>query len=112
MLHPTAKPKVSYLEAALSKEKGAFVAVSDQMRSVSDQIGPWVPGGLFSLGTDGFGRSDTRANLRRFFEVDAETIAVAALYALHRKGEVPAKTVERAIRDLKIDPEKRYPELR
>ena len=56
----------------LEKEKGVFVAVSDNMKIVPDQIAPWVPGGLMTLGTDGFGRSDTRARLRRFFEVDAE----------------------------------------
>ena len=62
----------SYLETVLENEKGVFVAVSDYMKIVPDQIAPWVPGGLMTLGTDGFGRSDTRANLRRFFEVDAE----------------------------------------
>ena len=68
MLHPTEPPKKSYVENLLAKEQGAFVAVSDNIRTVPDQIAPWVPGGLFTLGTDGFGRSDTRARLRRFFE--------------------------------------------
>ncbi len=72
MLHPAAPPKKSYVETLLAKEQGPFVAVSDYMRLVPDQIAPWVPGGLMTLGTDGFGRSDTRARLRRFFEVDAE----------------------------------------
>ena len=76
---------------------------------VADQIAPWVPGGLTTLGTDGFGRSDTREKLRRFFEIDTEMIVLAALYALHKKGEVEAGVVQAAIKDLGIDPEKTYP---
>ena len=95
MLHPTAPPKKSYLESVLQNEEGVFVAVSDYMKMVPDQIAPWVPGGLMTLGTDGFGRSDTRANLRRFFEVDAELSAVATLYALHQKEAFPAQTSSR-----------------
>jgi pyruvate dehydrogenase E1 component len=109
MLHPTAVPKKSYLESLLQNEEGVFIAVSDYMRMVADQIAPWVPGGLTTLGTDGFGRSDTRPNLRRFFEVDAELTAVATLYALYQKGLLPAQTVEAAIKKLAIDPEKSFP---
>ncbi len=109
MLHPTASPKKSYLETLLQNEQGVFLAVSDYMKMVPDQIAPWVPGGLMTLGTDGFGRSDTRANLRRFFEVDAELIAIAALYALYQKGSVPAQTVEAAIKKLDVNPDKSYP---
>ena len=109
MLHPTAVPKKSYLESLLQNEEGAFVAVSDYMKMVPDQIAPWVPGGLTTLGTDGFGRSDTRPNLRRFFEVDAELTALATLYALYQKGLLPAQTVEAAIKKLGIDPEKSFP---
>ena len=105
MLHPTATPQKSYLE----KEKGVFVAVSDFMKIVPEQIAPWVPGGLMTLGTDGFGRSDTRENLRRFFEIDAESTVVATLYALSRKGAITPQVVEKAIKDLKIDPEKPFP---
>ena len=79
------------------------------MKIIPDQIAPWVPGGLMSLGTDGFGRSDTRKQLRRFFEVDAESIVIATLYQLSQKGTVPKKTVEKAIRDLGVDPEKTFP---
>jgi pyruvate dehydrogenase E1 component len=79
------------------------------MKMVADQIAPWVPGGLMTLGTDGFGRSDTRANLRRFFEVDAETTTVATLYALHQKEAVLAEVVEQAIKKLGIDPDKPFP---
>jgi pyruvate dehydrogenase E1 component len=109
MLHPSAEPKKSYLESALENEEGVFVAVSDYMKIIADQIAPWVPGGLISLGTDGFGRSDTRANLRRFFEVDAELTVIAALYALAKKGEIKMETVKRAIKDLGVDPEKANP---
>jgi pyruvate dehydrogenase E1 component len=109
MLHPTAVPKKSYLESVLQNEEGAFIAVSDYMKMVPDQIAPWVPGGLTTLGTDGFGRSDTRPNLRRFFEVDAEVTTVATLYALYQKGLLPAQTVEAAIQKLGIDPEKSFP---
>ncbi len=111
MLHPSETPRKSYLESLLEKEKGVFVAVSDNMKMVSDQIAPWVPGGLFTLGTEGFGRSDTREALRRFFEVDAECTVVGTLYALFKKGLVKASLVEQAIKDLKIDPEKVHPIL-
>jgi pyruvate dehydrogenase E1 component len=110
MLHPSEPPRVSHLETLLARETGVFVAVSDFMKIVPDQIAPWVPGGLVTLGTDGFGRSDTREGLRRFFEVDAECIVVATLYALAEKGRVPRDTVARSIRELGVDPEKAFPE--
>jgi pyruvate dehydrogenase E1 component len=109
MLHPTAAPKKSYIESLLQAEEGVFVAMSDYMKIVPDQIAPWVPGGLMTLGTDGFGRSDTRPHLRRFFEVDAELTAVATLYALHQREAFPAKFVEEAIKKLGVDPEKPFP---
>ena len=109
MLHPAATPKKSYLEHVLEKEHGVFVAASDYMKIVADQIAPWVPGGLLALGTDGFGRSDTRRNLRRFFEVDAESIVIATLYQLSQKGQVTKKAVEKAIKDLGVDVEKAFP---
>jgi pyruvate dehydrogenase E1 component len=111
MLHPTAPQKKSYLEELLEKEEGVFIAVSDNVKLVADQIAPWVPGGLTTLGTDGFGRSDTRENLRRFFEVDAEITVVATLFALAKKGIVPRELVAQAIKDLKVDPEKVHPIL-
>jgi pyruvate dehydrogenase E1 component len=111
MLHPTQPAKKSYVEKLLENEKGAFVAVSDYMRMVPDQIAQWVPGGLMTLGTDGFGRSDTRAHLRRFFEVDAESTVIATLYALAQKGKIEKTVVAQAIKDLDVNPEKVFPQL-
>jgi pyruvate dehydrogenase E1 component len=111
MLHPTEPRRISYLEKTLQKEKGAFVAVSDNMRIVAEQIAPWVPGGLMAMGTDGFGRSETRANLRRFFEVDAESTVIGTLYALASNGQIGKDVVAKAIKDLGVNPEKIYPQL-
>jgi len=109
MLHPESEPRVSYVESVLGSETGPFVAVSDYMKIVPDQVAPWVPGGLITLGTDGFGRSDSRSRLRRFFEVDAETTVIATLWALAREGRVAMDTVSKAIRDLDVNPEKEFP---
>ncbi len=109
MLHPDEAPRRSYLEETLQREQGPFVAVSDYMKLVPDQIAPWVPGGLLTLGTDGYGRSDTRAALRRFFEIDAEYIALATLTALARTGKINKQTLALAVKELGIDPEKTYP---
>lgn len=109
MLHPTAKTRnKSYLEQILEPEEGPFVAVSDSMRMVPDQIAKWVPGGLLSLGTDGFGRSDTREDLRRFFEIDAPHVVVAVLARLAERGEIKASVVKKAIDDLGVDPEQGF----
>ncbi len=110
-LHPAEPPRRSYVESLLEKEQGVFVAVSDYMKTLPEMIAPWVPGGLTALGTDGFGRSDTRAALRRFFEVDAESIVIATLHSLQLKGQVKPDEVAGAIRDLKVDPEKVYPRV-
>jgi pyruvate dehydrogenase E1 component len=111
MLHPAEPPKRSYLEELLAKEQGVFVAVSDNMKIVPDQIAPWVPGGLTTLGTDGFGRSDTRERLRRFFEVDAESTVIATLYTLAEKGQVERGLVQKALKELDVDPAKTHPHL-
>jgi len=111
MLHPAQPARKSYVEQLLAAETGVFVAVSDNLKIVPDQIAPWVPGGLTTLGTDGFGRSDTRERLRRFFEVDAESTVIATLYALAEKGQVERVVVQQAIQDLGVDPEKSYPAL-
>ena len=111
MLHPTQSAQKNYVETLLEKETGAFVAVSDNIRTVADQIAPWVPGGLFTLGTDGFGRSDTRARLRRFFGVDAESTVIGTLYALAEKNLVEREVVAQAIKDLGVDSEMAQPQI-
>jgi pyruvate dehydrogenase E1 component len=111
MLHPTEPPRKAYLETVLDGEAGPFVAVSDYMKIIPDQVAPWVPGGLDTLGTDGFGRSDTRENLRRFFEIDAECVVIAVLYALAKRGAIDRKAVAQAIKDLNVDPEKAFPHV-
>ena len=108
-LHPTAKKKrTSYLTDLLGKETGVFVSVSDQMRSVADQIAKWVPGGLFALGCDGFGRSESRDELRAFYETNAAHTAVAVLGRLADAGKIKPAVVEKAIKDLGIDPEQGF----
>lgn len=103
MWHPDEPPRKSYLQRTAETFQGPSVAVSDYVRMVPQQIAPWIPGGLLTLGTDGFGRSDTRKALRRFFEIDAEHLVVATLYALHRRdGAVNAQTVRQAAKDLDI----------
>lgn len=106
MLHPAQKAKESYVQKTLAKEKGVFIAASDYMKSLPEMIHRWVPGGLYPLGTDGFGRSESRTALRRHFEVDAECIVVATLWQLAQKGKLKAKVVQQAIKDLGINPEK------
>src|SRR6202011_933635 len=96
-------------EKLLANEKGVFIAASDFMKSLADSITRWVPGGLTPLGTDGFGRSENRASLRRFFEVDAECITLAALEQLAQRGEIKPERVQKAIKELGIDPEKANP---
>ncbi len=109
MLNPSETPKKSYVETLLEEEKGVFVAVSDNMKIVADQIAPWVPGGLTTMGTDGFGRSDTRTNLRSFFEVNAEHTVLATLYALAEKNQIGRDVVAKAVQELNIDPKKAHP---
>ncbi|MDH5639892.1 MAG: pyruvate dehydrogenase (acetyl-transferring), homodimeric type [Nitrospira sp.] len=101
LLHPDEPRRTSYLHTIGQELDGPCVAVSDYVRLVSEQIAPWIPGGLLALGTDGFGRSDTRQALRRFFEIEAEHLVVATLYALHRRnGSIEATTVRMAAQDL------------
>ncbi len=105
-LHPTRKPKKSYLQQLVADCSGPFIASSDYVRAVAMQISPWLPGGLYALGTDGLGRSETRAELRRHFEVDAASIAVAAMYQLVQRGQLKAADLKRAIQDLEVDADK------
>ncbi|MDP9122897.1 MAG: pyruvate dehydrogenase (acetyl-transferring), homodimeric type, partial [Acidobacteriota bacterium] len=109
MLHPGEEPRRSYVAELFSGDEAPIVAVSDYMKIVPDQIGRWLPGRLFALGTDGFGRSDTREALRRFFEVDAECVTVAALGQLAARGCIDRAVVARAIAELGVDPEKVEP---
>ncbi|MFQ5665709.1 MAG: pyruvate dehydrogenase (acetyl-transferring), homodimeric type [Candidatus Binatia bacterium] len=106
MLHPLADLRHSYLASVLADQPYPVVAASDYMKIVADQIAPFVPAGLYPLGTDGFGRSDERSALRRFFEVDAESMTIAALYMLAQRGTVAPSLVARTISELGIDPEK------
>jgi pyruvate dehydrogenase E1 component len=89
-LHPGEAPREAYVTRRLAGRPGPVVAVSDWMRAVQDQIREWVPGDFSSLGTDGFGMSDTRGALRRHFKVDAESITLRTLEMLARRGEVDA----------------------
>jgi pyruvate dehydrogenase E1 component len=109
LLHPTEKPRTSYVEEMLADCKGPFIAASDYMQLVPEQIARWVPGRLVTLGTDGFGRSDTREELRRHFEIDAAHIAFATLSTLARGGKITKQTIQKAAKALKIDSEKVNP---
>ncbi|MGE3447795.1 MAG: pyruvate dehydrogenase (acetyl-transferring), homodimeric type [Microbacteriaceae bacterium] len=102
-LHPTEPSRRSYLETALAEVDGPVVAVTDFVKAVPDQIARWVPQPFEVLGTDGFGLSDTRAELRRHFEVDAPHIVVATLHGLAQRGDLKPKTVADAIADYGID---------
>jgi pyruvate dehydrogenase E1 component len=109
MLHPDQEPRKPYVTGLFEGDEDPIVAMSDYMKIVPDQIARWLPGRLFSLGTDGFGRSDTREALRRFFEIDAECVVLAALYQLARRGAIGREVARRAVDELGIDPEKAYP---
>ena len=108
-LHPAEKPRVPYVAEATKNAPGVFVAASDYLKVLPDSIDKWLPRELHALGTDGFGRSDSRAALRNFFEVDSRFIVVATLYALMKEKQVDAKVVAQAIKDLGIDTEKSNP---
>jgi pyruvate dehydrogenase E1 component len=107
--HPERAPKVSYVAQCFKGRDGPFIAATDYMKLVSDQIREWVPGAYTVLGTDGFGRSDSRAALREFFEVDCNSIVVAALKSLVDDGALDAKTVTQAMARFGIDPDKQDP---
>jgi pyruvate dehydrogenase E1 component len=107
-LHPDQEPRKPYVVSLFEGDDRPIIAVSDYMKLVPDQIARWLPGRFHPLGTDGFGRSDTREALRRFFEVDAESVAAATLAVLARRGEMDPAAARRAIEELGIDPEKPY----
>src|SRR5476649_558033 len=109
-LHPGQKPKLSYVEECLNGRKGPVIASTDYMKLFAEQIRQWVPSKEFKvLGTDGFGRSDSRKKLRHFFEVDRHFVVLAALEALADRGEIEPKVVADAIVKFGINPEKRNP---
>jgi pyruvate dehydrogenase E1 component len=109
LLHPEEAPRRSYVEEQLADTRGPIVAATDYVRNYADQIRPYMPRRYKVLGTDGFGRSDMRSQLRKFFEVNRYYIALAALKALADEGEIPAARVAEAIGKYRIDPEKPNP---
>jgi pyruvate dehydrogenase E1 component len=110
-LHPGEPPARPYIQTALEGSEGPIIAATDYMKIVPDQIAPWLLGRLVTLGTDGFGRSDNREHLRRHFEVNAESIAAAALSRLARDGGFSAEEAARAIADLGVNPEAKDPAI-
>ena len=111
MLHPTQAPRVPYVTSCLANTPGVIVAASDYVKALPDSIARWCPRPIVTLGTDGFGRSDSRRALRDFFEVDARFIALAALAALAAEKKVRPQVVEKAIKDLDINPNKVNPRI-
>jgi len=109
MMNPTAKPRVSHVGSCLADTKGPVIASSDYIRAFAEQIRAFVPRRYVVLGTDGFGRSDTREKLRQFFEVDRHYIVVAALKALADDGEIPATKAAEAMKKYGVDGSKPAP---
>ncbi|MEQ9695488.1 pyruvate dehydrogenase (acetyl-transferring), homodimeric type [Shimia sp. SDUM112013] len=110
-LNPLEEPKTSFVAEQLSKAKGPVIAATDYMKNYAEQIRSCVPGRYTVLGTDGFGRSDSRVNLRRFFEVDANHIAAAAMVDLYREGSITKSVLEKALKKYDIDGAKPNPRL-
>jgi pyruvate dehydrogenase E1 component len=109
MLHPNETPRVPYVTECLSGAPGVLVAASDYVKALPDSIDRWLPRRLHSLGTDGFGRSESRKVLRTFFEVNAHFIVLATLSELAREGAIDRRVVRQAIKEFEIDPEKPNP---
>lgn len=108
-LHPKEKPRVPYITQCLADAPGVIVAATDYLKTLPCMVSKWVPRPMAALGTDGFGRSEGRASLRDFFEVDGKSIALAALHELAVDGKIEASVVDKAIQDLGINPEKPNP---
>jgi pyruvate dehydrogenase E1 component len=106
-LHPAEPARKPYIQQVMENTEGPIIAASDYVKALADQLAPWLGGRLTSLGADGFGRSESRTYLRRFFEVDAESIAAAALASLARAGQFDAQKASQALLELGIDPEKK-----
>jgi pyruvate dehydrogenase E1 component len=111
MLHPAETPKLSYVQQCFKDHDAVFVAASDYLKSLPCSISKWLPGKMVALGTDGYGRSDSRAALRNYFEVDARFIILAALSALAAEGKIKPEVPQKAIEELDVDPEKVNPVL-
>ncbi|MDX2495804.1 MAG: pyruvate dehydrogenase (acetyl-transferring), homodimeric type [Desulfuromusa sp.] len=111
LLHPQQKAKKPYVSQLLEKEQGVFVAASDYMKVLPSAVAQWFPGSVHCLGTDGFGRSDSRDLLRDFFEVDARYIVIAALHQLAASGDGSEATLIKAMKDFNIDPDKLNPHI-
>ncbi|MDP4116264.1 MAG: pyruvate dehydrogenase (acetyl-transferring), homodimeric type, partial [Bacteroidota bacterium] len=109
MLHPMETPKIPYVTEMLQKEEGVYVAASDYVKTLPDSIAKWMPRPLISLGTDGFGRSEARKELRDFFEVDYRHITLAVLGELFKQGKIKQPVLEKAMLDLEINPDKKNP---
>ncbi|MGH9636833.1 MAG: pyruvate dehydrogenase (acetyl-transferring), homodimeric type [Candidatus Angelobacter sp.] len=109
MLHPGETPRVPFVSHALKDAPGVLVAASDYMKVLPESIAQWLPRPLLALGTDGFGRSESRASLRDFFEVDAKHIVLATLTALAREKQIKIEVLEQAVKELGINPEKANP---
>jgi len=109
LLNPDKKPKKTYVEKCLSSSEGPIIAASDYIRLNSDQIRPFVNKSFYSFGTDGYGRSDTRKNLRKFFEVDKEHIVAYSLSVLAKEQLMPSSYAKKAMKKYNIDPEKPMP---
>jgi pyruvate dehydrogenase E1 component len=111
MLHPGEPAKVPYVTQCLKDAPGVLVAASDYLKALPDAIDRWLPRPLVALGTDGFGRSESRASLREFFEVDSRYVVVATLSALARDKKIEAKVAEDAMKAFSINPEKPNPAI-
>jgi len=109
LLNPNEKPKKSYVQKCLEKRDGPVIAASDYTRAFSDQIRPYTDKSFYSFGTDGYGRSDTRKNLRKFFEVDKEHVVAYTLSALAKEQLIGSNVAEKAIKKFKIDKDKDFP---
>jgi pyruvate dehydrogenase E1 component len=109
LLNPMKKPKIPYVTTVLGKNEMITVVATDHMKAVPDMIEQWVHGKYVSLGTDGFGRSDTRENLRKFFEMDAEHIAAAAISTLLSEGKISQVKADKALKTLDINPDAKDP---
>ena len=108
-LHPGDKPRVPYVTQCLADAPGVLVAASDYLKTLPNMVSKWMPRRLAALGTDGFGRSEGRQSLRDFFEVDARFITLATLHELLHDGKIERSVIDKAIKDLGINPDKPNP---